>query len=1208
MVRVISVHHFANQHIQVVEQPTACTVAPPNRLLSALMNNCVEVRDLSNDSEIIFSFPTVDEVVQIVHCLNGDYVATLETKFNRQNKEINFVRIYINWDSIATLQQSKMTSSGVSLGSSECGMVQPMRARIAGRVTPTTNQSELGSLEMIEVPVKRNPNFVECCQVSGNLLILSEKFINIYSFQIKTHDISKMRFVDFEELPILIELSFNPYQVSFCENYIACMSKGAFYLFRISESVKRENSELNLCCETDFSYIYPNNGPIDYKKLLKDELLNASKDKITVNLPTIVKENSIIHKSSPFTFSDKDISGIIRSTAIVETKSVQYKIENLIQLRLLSILIESAQRQVTEEFKSMILRPIYIDQSLNKSSSKDSNKKFLHSDFDKCLNSVMCIVATQQEGYLYHFDDNVTCADRDNCLAVYPFTAPVFKLVMEEYLLHALTETGLESYTLRYGHQLCRNFELIDNINVACPSVSESICLVGLRPFLGVEQILLTENHMILLANSETSPAHSASSNSSSNASFLTLYNLELPSPKMIFNDISIVANVHRFTSVQTYCHLMSEAHMVLRLTLLLKKWTMTDDNVKLIIAKKSNNDDVIETYRISCALLGDHFVMCSNEDDYSLAVPYYKMARVLPAEVLKRVKKIQEQSGNHSTKGLMFYLKNTLLDVKAGPDADKIFGSTSKQNFSESILVLLEHHSYEDLPNLILKSKIFREYSTDKLICILNEKMSDNFPKTSEKHLALTLLYILKCNSSKAQDHLDKITRDNLCLLILDNYDLLFETTYCPQNRNKSVTTFSELTILLIGICPELLSSIFVNLIMDKKVINLSKIIKVFLEYLPSSISSDSSCARLVLQKTIEMYFERYFSKPENIDLTKVVYERGASEALKLLVRSYLSELQIQQIRDESIKDGRNINCNRNMEKEVYEDENDDTNKDRHQEKLGYNRINKTYFEEQVKKPKDSYLFSSLRYEYLDKMPPFQIEITSKLYEACIEDYPAKEQGGPNEKADIILKKLQALLCSQVVPKQVIIEVNGYLSVNETLRGNESLQSITMLTNDATLLLIDSCPQCLLQFGKDRFTRTDEWKFLIATVQRRILKLSQTENVRRVCFFHKKILKDILTYVASNMTLDQLIQVFPQRFSTNHRDSNHKESAEISPKFKDSHEKSEFAYSDEDLDILREIQNYEPFVTICKETMHANQINKLITTTGQQLLCSLNL
>lgn len=73
MVRVISVHHFANQFIQVIEQPTACTVAPPNRLLSALMSNCVEVRDLSNESEVLFTFPTVDEVIQIVHCLNGKF-------------------------------------------------------------------------------------------------------------------------------------------------------------------------------------------------------------------------------------------------------------------------------------------------------------------------------------------------------------------------------------------------------------------------------------------------------------------------------------------------------------------------------------------------------------------------------------------------------------------------------------------------------------------------------------------------------------------------------------------------------------------------------------------------------------------------------------------------------------------------------------------------------------------------------------------------------------------------------------------------------------------------------------------------------------------------------------------------------------------------------------------------------------------------------
>ncbi|KAJ8917277.1 hypothetical protein NQ315_002294 [Exocentrus adspersus] len=1192
MVRVISVHHFTGQNVQTVEQPTACTVAPPNRLLSALTSNCVEVRNLSNESDVMFSFPTVDEVVQIVHCLNGDYVATLETKFNRQNKETNFVRVYINWDSIATLQQSKMTSSGVSLGSSECGMVQPMRARIAGRVTPTTNQSELGSLEMIEIPIKKNPNMIGCCQISGNLLILANKIVNVYAFQVRTHDISKLKFIDFKELPLSIELAFAPIQVEFCENYIACINKDSMHLFKILQSNSKESTnDSGTSNDNEFNFIYPGNGPIDYRKLLRDEALNAAKEKITINLPTIVKENSIVHKNSPFTFTDRDMTAAVKSNSPVENKALVYTVQNLIQLKLVPITIENAQRQVTEEFKSMVLKPLYIDQSLNKPF--DESDRFLRSDYRRCLNSVACLIATQQEGYLYYFDDRDPGVDRDNCIAIYPFTAPVFKLVVEDYFLHALTETGLESYTLRFGHQLCRNFEVVDNVNVACPPLSDSICLVGLRPFLGVEQILLSENHLVLLANSETSPTHSVSSNSSSNASFFTLYNLELPSPKTVFNDISIVANVHRFTSALTYCHLLSEAHVVLRMALLLKKWSMTDDNVKFVIQAKSNNEDVIETYRTSCALLGDHYIMCNNEEEYSLAIPYYKMARVLPFEVLTRVKKVQEQSNNQSTKGLIHYLKKTLLEIKSGTDADKFFGSNSKQNFSDSILDLLGNHGYEDLPNLILKSRIIREYSTDKLIFILTEKVSDNFSQLAEKYLALAVLYVQKCDPANAQFYLEKITKDNLCDLLLENDDLLFETTYSVQNKNKGVTTFSELTVLLISVCPNLLPFLFINLIVEKKTMTLNKIIKVFLEYLPSSIGNDSSSASLVLQKTLEMYFEQYFSKPENIDLTKIIYERGASEAMKLLVRSYLSQLQILQLKHKGQQDCKSTDSNKKTD---LLNEDDDTDKDRHQEKLGYNQINTTYFEEQAKKPAGSYLFSNFRYDYLDKMPPFQIEITSKLYQACIENYPAKEVHLPDDEADLVLKKLQALLCSQVIPKQVIAEVNGFLSVNESLRGNESLQSIAMGTNDAVLLLIDACPQCLLQFGKDRFSRTDEWKFLIATVQRRILRLSQNEQLNRVCFFHKKILKDILTYVASSMTLDQLVQVFPQRFS--------QESGGSDTALGD----TVVDYTENDLDILKEIQNYEPYVVICKETMHANQINKLITTTGQQLLCTLNL
>lgn len=66
------------------------------------------------------------------------------------------------------------------------------------------------------------------------------------------------------------------------------------------------------------------------------------------------------------------------------------------------------------------------------------------------------------------------------------------------------------------------------------------------------------------------------------------------------------------------------------------------------------------------------YFFRCSNEDDYSLAVPYYKMARVLPAEVLKRVKKIQEQSGNH-----VIFLLFVLLLKKYYPTQTSYFLTT---------------------------------------------------------------------------------------------------------------------------------------------------------------------------------------------------------------------------------------------------------------------------------------------------------------------------------------------------------------------------------------------------------------------------------------------------------------------------------------------------------------------------------------------------
>lgn len=89
--------------------------------------------------------------------------------------------------------------------------------------------------------------------MSGNIIIQSNKLVNICTFQVKTHDISKLKFIDFEELPILIELSFVPTQIDICENYIAYMNKNSLHLFRINNSNK-ENNHVSSEEDCDFSF------------------------------------------------------------------------------------------------------------------------------------------------------------------------------------------------------------------------------------------------------------------------------------------------------------------------------------------------------------------------------------------------------------------------------------------------------------------------------------------------------------------------------------------------------------------------------------------------------------------------------------------------------------------------------------------------------------------------------------------------------------------------------------------------------------------------------------------------------------------------------------------------------------------------------------------------------------------------------------------
>ena len=209
MVRVISAHHFKCQDVSSTAEP-CCTATAGDLLLLASPLHQVEVRDLVNTDQPHHTFPTVDRVVQMVHSNVGRYLATLESR----DQETNCVRIYLNWWSAEAASQ-------------------PMRARIAGRVTPASTNQEAAFLEMIELSVgEGRVTSVAVCPATGNLVTVSGASLTIFKYSLVTNNQNKSKFVDFQEC-FNIQLSYSPSSVTLVEDTIACLDQYQVHVFKV---------------------------------------------------------------------------------------------------------------------------------------------------------------------------------------------------------------------------------------------------------------------------------------------------------------------------------------------------------------------------------------------------------------------------------------------------------------------------------------------------------------------------------------------------------------------------------------------------------------------------------------------------------------------------------------------------------------------------------------------------------------------------------------------------------------------------------------------------------------------------------------------------------------------------------------------------------------------------------------------------------------
>lgn len=74
-------------------------------------------------------------------------------------------------------------------------------------------------------------------QETGNIIVASKCTLNIFRMVIKTHDISRLRFLDFDQWPIIMDLKFNVYDLQMEQDIVAVFGHQKIQIFQILKGI-----------------------------------------------------------------------------------------------------------------------------------------------------------------------------------------------------------------------------------------------------------------------------------------------------------------------------------------------------------------------------------------------------------------------------------------------------------------------------------------------------------------------------------------------------------------------------------------------------------------------------------------------------------------------------------------------------------------------------------------------------------------------------------------------------------------------------------------------------------------------------------------------------------------------------------------------------------------------------------------------------------
>lgn len=766
--RLLACHNFVSQDVFVTQdRDIAAMCAARDKLLIATFRMSVEVRDLNSKGLLLFAFPTTDQAVMIDYCEGANFVLSLEKTMTR-SVDVFHVRAYFNWWVEPCNQVPKMREAGSE---------------------PESNDSATGRrLEIVELPAKRHGlSCVACCRQSGTTLVAAGRTVSVFVLKTAYDKSKKQVYNDFERL-MQLEIGFELNSVHVCEDHVACCSNSEVLVIQIRQeseaikssdtpeatttgSQKKKQVAMNIP-EGDTILDDPNYVQLRFESDESTEWVNASweQELKTVLHPSCFPVELTLKPAGKTRKKDLEDSDVIvlgprvNPPDICKVAITVDPDTDLVSSHEVSTIV-LLYRYFNKDSGTVMAfhwMPYYVNDSMAHplteamSNAPKTASFVLHSRIFTKLKTLACLVSSGKRGYLYRL------SDVPQLVSIYRYSKEAKSVAVDTFFLHALTPAGLETYTVPI---LYESKELVDARRT--PPGKPTV-MVGLRPFLGLKTLLMSDQHVVMASAAGDGTVASQEAMEPS----CTLYSLMKPSVDQFFLDLKEAASMRKDDDLLSYINAVRHGFRLLNLSIALK-------------GRYSCSSELLSVYSDACCILGDTFLKSDLSAERESAALFYSLSEECIETIVNRIlffKGLVNKA--HLDKTVAQYTR-MVCEQSAVVSTKKLVSMSP--TLADTILEIFSEVCPEYLHKLVLCTS-FVAFRSEKALTLLKRNLFDRRQSQGQAadSLACVQLLLQSGNAEASKAMLKTLSKEFLMPVLLEMHELV--------HRNQVLTPLGEL------------------------------------------------------------------------------------------------------------------------------------------------------------------------------------------------------------------------------------------------------------------------------------------------------------------------------------------------------------------------------------------------------------------------------